>query len=335
MRAYYSCFLFVLSSLTVYSQQGGRHAYDFLNVANTARLGALGGVNVSLHDQDLNFFMSNPALAGDTLAGWASANYLFYIADIGQASFAYAHRFKKIGVLNFGIQHMNYGDIMGYDDTGIELGTFRSSETAWVIGKNYQQGNFRFGSNLKFVFSNIAGFRSQALMIDLGGIFTHPDNRFTAGVVIRNVGFRISDYSSTANSKLPLDVRFGTTFKPEHMPIRFSLTAYNLVRPGEAFDDPADDEDVSSVNKILRHVTLGAELLFHKNVNVLLGYNFARKQELQIPAGGGGAGFSFGLAANIKTVQVVLSRTGYTAGNAGYAFTISSSLNSLFFKSTL
>ncbi len=30
----------------------------------------LGGVNVSLADRDVNFFLSNPALSGDTLSGY-------------------------------------------------------------------------------------------------------------------------------------------------------------------------------------------------------------------------------------------------------------------------
>ena len=80
-------------SSTAFAQTGGKKSFEFLNVPNNARLAALGGVNVSLADRDINFFFSNPALVGDTLAGFASASYQFYVADIGQATFSYAHNF--------------------------------------------------------------------------------------------------------------------------------------------------------------------------------------------------------------------------------------------------
>src|SRR5688572_5855330 len=151
------------------AQFGGKRSFEFMNVPANARLAALGGVNTSLTDRDVNFFFSNPALVSDSLAGFASAGYQFYVADIGQASFAYAHPFKKIGTVSFGVQHMSYGEITGYDPSGQEIGSFKSGETALVISKSHRVSHFRLGANLKMVFSNIAGFRASAMMIDIGG----------------------------------------------------------------------------------------------------------------------------------------------------------------------
>ncbi|HEU5290646.1 MAG TPA: hypothetical protein VFU05_08405, partial [Cyclobacteriaceae bacterium] len=147
------------------AQLGGQRSFEFLNVPGNARLNGLGGVNVSLCDKDINFLWSNPALTGDSLAGFASAGYQFFVADIGQAAFAYSHKFKSIGTVSFGVQHMNYGEINGYDATGMELGSYKSGETAFVISKSHQVSHFRMGINLKTVFSNIAGYRSSAMMI--------------------------------------------------------------------------------------------------------------------------------------------------------------------------
>src|SRR6187399_144179 len=113
--------------------QAGRQSFQFLQIPNNARLSALGGVNVSLSDQDINFFYSNPALVGDTLNRWGSLGYQFYVADIGQATFSYGHKFKRVGMLSMGIQHLSYGSIKGYDATGMESGEFKSGETALYV----------------------------------------------------------------------------------------------------------------------------------------------------------------------------------------------------------
>ncbi len=95
-------FLFLFTSTSAIAQPGGDKSYEFLNVPTNARLAGLGGVNVSYLDKDVNFFMSNPALVSDSLTGWGSMGYQFYVADIGQASFSYAHEFKKVGTIGFG-----------------------------------------------------------------------------------------------------------------------------------------------------------------------------------------------------------------------------------------
>jgi hypothetical protein len=277
--------------------------------------------------------MSNPALVSDSLAGFASAGYTFYVADIGQSTFTYAHPFKKIGVISFGVQHINYGEIEGYDAAGQEIGSFTSGETAVVISKSHRVSHFTMGISIKGVFSTIAGFRSNAVMLDIGGTFRHPTQDLTAGLVFKNLGFAFSEYSETSDTEVPFDVQAGVTFKPEHMPLRFSLTAYNLATSGDAYDNPDDpDDNPGSIDKLMRHINFGAEILFHKNVHVLLGYNVLRRQELKNLNAGSGAGITFGAALNIKSFDIVFSRSGYTINNGAYAFTVSANVNKMIFK---
>ncbi|SKC49166.1 type IX secretion system protein PorQ [Ohtaekwangia koreensis] len=320
--------IFIFSCIASFAQTGGQKSFEFLNVANNARLAALGGINTSLSDRDINFFYSNPALVSDTLAGFASATYQFYVADVGQSTLSYAHRFNKVGTLAFGIQHLSYGTMQGYDASGAELGTYKSGETALVIGKSHQVRNFRFGANVKMVFSNIAGYRASAAMIDLGGIFVHPNQDLRIGLVVKNMGIVFSEYSETSNSELPFDVQLGATFKPEHMPLRFSLTAYNLAKKNVTYYDAASGQDEpGGLDKVLRRINFGAEVLIHRNVNILVGYNYLAHQELKLENGGGGAGISVGFSARIKSFEFVFSRSGYVAGKAGYGLTLSSNIN--------
>lgn len=313
------------------AQFGGRNSYEFLNVPSSARLSGLGGVNVSLANKDINFFFSNPALVTDSLAGFASAGYTFYVADIGQAAFAYAHDFERLGTVSFGIQHVSYGEIEGYDAAGAEIGSFKSGETALVISKSHTVSVFTLGINFKGVFSSIGGYRSTALLADIGGTFRHPQKELTIGLVIKNFGVVLSEYSESSNTKIPFDVQAGVTFKPRHMPLRFSLTAYNLAYPGKAYDNPADEEDnIGTLSKVMQHINFGAEILLHKNVNVLLGYNVLKQTEFKTD--NQGAGITFGAAIKVKSVDITLSRSGYSVGNAAYAFTFAAKLNKMMFK---
>jgi hypothetical protein len=314
----------------VSAQVGGLKSFDFLNVANNARLAGLGGVNASLTDRDINFFYSNPALSGDSLAGFGSATYQFYVADVGQATFSYAHTFDKVGTVAFGVQHVGYGTITGYDDTGLETGDFKSGETAMVISKSHQVSVFRMGANLKMVFSNIAGYRASAVMVDLGGTFIHPEHHLSVGLVIKNLGVVLSEYSETSNTELPFDVQLGATFKPEHMPLRFSLTGYNLARKSVTYyDEDSGQDKPGTLDKVLRRFNFGAEVLLHRNVNILVGYNYLMRQELKLAEVSGSAGITVGFSARIKSFEFVFSRNGYVIGNAGYGFTLSKNIDSM------
>lgn len=305
-----------------FAQLGGKHFFEFLNVPVTARLAGLGGVNVSLVDRDPDFFATNPALTGDSLDRLASLSYQFYAGDIGQAFVSYTHHAHRAAVtFRIGVQHLNYGQIQGYDPGGAETGIYHASETALIFSASHQRGNFRIGANLKPVFSNIAGFRYGGILFDIGGVFVHPEKSVTVGMVIRNAGFRLG--ANRTQGTLPFDVQLGTTFKPEHMPIRFSLTAHQLTQGDISYHDPASGREApGTLAKVFAHINFGTEILLHRNVNVLAGYNFLHHQTLRLERGGGGAGVSLGLSITTKMVDFTFSRSGYVAGSAGYAFTL-------------
>ncbi|WP_254154140.1 type IX secretion system protein PorQ [Chryseosolibacter indicus] len=321
----------MLVGIDSYGQAGGERSFQFLNVASSARLSGLGGVNVSLTDRDVNFFVSNPALVGDTLSGLGSASYQFYVADIGHSTIVYSNKFKKAGLFTLGIQHMNYGTVMGYDPSGAETGEFKAQETALLISKSHQAGNFRIGVTLKGIFSGIGGYNATAVAADIGGVFIHPEEQFTIGLAVKNVGLVISDYSNPTSSRLPFDVQLGTTFKPRHMPLRFSITAYNLAHNDIVHNNPADvnAKEPTVVSKIFSHLNFGGEVLLHKNVNILLGYNYLNHQALKLENAGGGAGLSLGFSATVKRFDFAFSRMAYMAGKAAYSFTLSTNINKL------
>ncbi len=328
MRTPLKLLLIALPSIC-YAQPGGKGVFEFLNVPVAARLAALGGINVSLADRDPNFFAANPALGGDTLFGFASVTYQAYVADVGHAFVSYAHPMQGFGALRVGIQHMRYGEIQGYDASGIETNVFNASETALIVAVVHQSGNFRLGASMKPVFSNIAGMHSSALLFDLGGVFIHPQKALSIGLCLKNFGFLLA--APPPDGVITFDIQLGTTFKPEHMPIRFSITAHHLTKRDIHYFDPAfDDEPPRTLAKVLGHVNFGTEILLHRNVNVLVGYNFLHHQALRLERGGGGAGVSLGVSVTTKAAEFSFGRSGYVAGSAGYTFTLAGDLYKLF-----
>jgi hypothetical protein len=326
--------LILFSMNSTSAQVFGKRSFEFLNTPVSARMAALGGINVSLADRDVNFFYANPALNGDTLSGVASANYQFYVGDIGHAAITYARKFQRAGMITFAMQHMNYGTIQGYDASGIETQEYTASETALLVSRSHQIGNYRLGATFKGVFSNLAAYRATALAIDLGGAFIHPTEDFTVALVIRNAGVVLSDYTASRNSRLPIDVQVGSTFKPEHMPLRFTVSAYNLLSRSLS-ETNVGETDPTFVQHFFSHMNFGGELLLHKNINLLLGYNYLNHRTLKLEEGGGGAGISAGFSATVKMIDFVVSRTAYVAGNAAYSFTLSGNINSYLKKRKL
>lgn len=317
----------------IFAQVGGQRSFEFQNVPANTRLTGLGGVNVSIANEDLNMVFSNPALSGDTLTGSATFNYLSYFADANVASFAYQHGLGKYGDWFIAGTHFDYGTFTGRDASGGQTEEFNAGETLILVGRYHRVGNITVGGSLKFVNSSIDQFRANTLSVDLGGVFQHPEKAWNIGLVFKNVGFVLGDYSSTSDSKLPFDIQLGTTFKPQFMPIRFSFTAYNLYQGDIAYFNPNAvevEEEPGLADKIFRHVTVGAELLLSNNVNFRIGYNHLIRQELRLEETAGGAGFSYGVMFRIKSFEFSYSRGGYHAAGGSHNFGIAANTNSFF-----
>ena len=212
------------------AQIDGRSSFKFIDVPVDTRLAALGGVNVSLSDWDVNRFFTNPASLNTEMHGQLSFRHSFYYAGVQLNNLAYAHNIGNSGTWGFGINQINYGTIDAYDPAGNPMGEVKSGEVAVITGNAQQVGDFMIGANFKLVFSNIAGYHATAIMFDIGGMYIHHEADFKVGMNIRNVGIVINDYENSSNSGIPFDVQIGTSYKPKHMPARFSVTVYNLYK---------------------------------------------------------------------------------------------------------
>ncbi|MDE6136076.1 MAG: DUF3308 domain-containing protein, partial [Muribaculaceae bacterium] len=70
--------------------QDGSSAYSFLNVTSSSKIYGLGGVNISLVDDDLMSTDQNPALLGPEMTNQIGINYMHYIGGSSFAGLRYA-----------------------------------------------------------------------------------------------------------------------------------------------------------------------------------------------------------------------------------------------------
>lgn len=80
-----STLLPALAAALMVSAQNGSTAYNFLNVTSSAKIYGLGGVNITLVDDDISVADQNPALLGPEMSNMVGMNYMHYI---GGSNFA-------------------------------------------------------------------------------------------------------------------------------------------------------------------------------------------------------------------------------------------------------
>lgn len=301
-------------------------------MSSNARSAALAGTTVSIADGDISQFFENPA----TLDSVESKDIFFnvnpYFSDAIVFSGAYVFDMKRLGNIALGLHYMDYGSFDRTDASGNPLGEFTAQDYAVTIGKAHRLGPVTMGANIKLLHTSIDSYGSTVLVGDIGGIFRITNN-WTVGMVFSNLGGRISNFNELTTSSIPLDVKIGTTFKPEHMPLRFTLTSNNLVDENVVESSSTEGRSNEQVEKILRRLNLGAELVLSENFQLLVGYSHKRKQELRLEDLSGGSGFSYGLMLNIKRIQMRYSRATFHAAGGSSFISIQTNLNN--FRSIL
>ena len=323
MKRYLNVILF----LPVFSlaQIGGQLGFQALNLTSNPRSAALAGPTLSLADGDVSQFFDNPATLDSVKAQAIFFHFNPYFADVSVLSMAYSFDIRKLQGFSIGINYLNYGSFDLTNATGEVLGNFSANDYVITMGKAHRLGPVTLGVNAKFVNTAIDSYSSSALVADIGGLFRINKN-WTIAMAFKNMGFVI-DKSDLISPSIPFDVRIGTTFKPEYMPLRFSVTSSNLVNENLSLKEESTGRSNEGFDSILKRINLGTELLLSSNLHILFGYNHKRKQELRLDTIGGGAGFSYGLMIKIKSVMIRYSRATYHAAGGSSFISVQTNLN--------
>ncbi|WP_394990396.1 type IX secretion system protein PorQ [Emticicia sp.] len=307
-----------------------QNSFSFLNISNNARINALGGVNVSLSDRDVNLCTFNPALLDSSQRGQIGLNFSPYLASSKFVSVNYSPKFKKNWAIS--LQNLNYGTFQGTDAVGNLTNEFAANDFSLGLTHSRKIGHISFGISAKFVGSTLESYSSMAFLTDWGGTFKHPIHDLSFGILAKNVGFVLKSYGNI-RPEIPFDLQIGASFKPKYMPVRFSLTAHHLYVFDVAYNDPTVNytfdnqgnkvaKNSSIADKMFQHLVIGTSISIHKNLNLLLGYNHLRRKELLVNGLGGSAGFSFGADLRTKQFGFSISRAALASGSGQTTFSL-------------
>ncbi|MCD9573826.1 type IX secretion system protein PorQ [Flavobacterium soyae] len=328
MLKQYVLFLMLLVCTVSFGQIGGRYTYQFLNLTASPRQAALGGKNITIYDEDVNQAMSNPAVLNEDMDNHLALNYGNYYgeASYGSASYAYTYD-RHVQTFYAGVNYINYGSFEGYDENGQATSDFTGSEGALSLGYAYNipYTDLHIGANVKLITSTLESYNSIGGAIDVGIMYEIPKNNVNLALVIRNIGTQFTTYSGIQEN-LPFEITAGASQELEHVPIRWHLTLENLQQWNISFSNPVREETnidgstssekVSFVNNALRHVVFGVELFPKKAVNLRLGYNFRRAEELRVEEQRNFSGVSLGFGLKMNKLKFNYSYSRYTlAGN--------------------
>jgi len=330
------------------AQIGGSSAFASLDLPLSARVAALGGKVVSVQDNDINLAYWNPALFNQHTSNQVALSFVDYLSDIkyGYAGYSY-HVNPKVGTFSAFITHIDYGKFKETDNTGAIIGEFTASENVLNLGYSRSIDSlFSIGGSVKYITSNMHVYKANGIAFDLAANYFKPTRNFSASLVLRNAGRMMRTYAGS-REKLPFEIEAGASYKPKHMPFRFTLTLQHLQQWDLTYTDPnnppqlvdpltGDSIKTSKFrtfgDKMMRHVVIGGELLLSKHFNVRIGYNYMRRKELLIETRPGMLGFSFGAGLRIYKFHLSYARSSYHMAGGTNTFTLSTNISDFYAK---
>jgi hypothetical protein len=325
-------FIFIIISNPIIAQvTGGESVYQFLRLPNSAHASGMGGIIVCNPSNDVAFGFANPALLRPSLHNQLALNQNFQISGTSITNAIYAHHSVKYNTtFAGGIAYINYGKIKATYDNGVVYNElFASDITLQLSASKHYKTNWRYGTSIKMVSSQLGGNNSVGLMADGGVVYFDTTNQLYFGMLAKNIGFQLSKYSASSGAEpLPFDLQIGISKKFIKAPFRLNAIAHHLYQWDIRYDNPLDKVDnsffgntdtVSSnyfADKLFRHFNFGVDLLLGKRLEINVAYSHQRRSELGLKEKLGLAGFSFGVGIHLPKMDVHYARNVYNlAGN--------------------
>jgi len=311
-------------------------AYNFLNIPASSRIYGLGGVNISLVDDDIQTTDQNPALLGQEMSNQVSLNYMRYIGGSNFAGIKYAHAVGSHGTIGASVNYFGYGSIKETDETGAILGDFSPKDITFGVAYSYDITNrLRGGINLKMASGTYGEYSAFAIATDLGINYYNESRDLSLSLVVANLGGQVKRFADSYD-RLPIDVRLGWSQSFGNFPVRFSVTAWNLTKwklPYYETGDGTTDNDFeikdSFGSNLFRHLVFGADLVSSPNWYLGLGYNYKTRSDMSTYSRNFLSGFSIAGGINVKAFKVGLAFAQPHTGATTFMLNLTCDLNDL------
>lgn len=309
---------------------GGNSAYQFVELPNTPQLSALGGINISNLTNDAGLTFNNPSLLREEMHQQLHVSFNSMYAGIkNYHSLLVYHSAKWQTTFGAGVHFIDYGNIVQTDASGNLGGSFHPNDyVAQIAASRRYLNRWFYGATLKFISSNYGIYRSNAIAIDIGVSYFDTSRQLQVSFLIKNGGTQLKKYQGSTADGLPFDVQIGVTKRLANAPIQFSITAHHLHQFDIRYNDATFNNDNGfdqnsagnsfTVDKFFRHFIFATQLFLGNRIEVSIAYNYLRRKELNISnTTNGFTGFSLGIGAMFKRIQIRYARS-YYQNNTAY-----------------
>lgn len=327
-RIIYAIWALMLSLIASHvNAQVSNGLYRALTDANSARVVALGGLPLPMHDGDLQTVVFNPSAISPEMN---NQMVLSYVGDfnIGTnfATAQYSHTFEKLGSFAASVQYYNYGSMQYVSESGnVDGSTFNVSDYAVTLGWGRElTDKWSIGANLKYAGVQYESGQAGALGVDVAATYWSYSNwAFT--LTARNIGRQIySRELNVTNKWLPFSVDFMASKKLNHLPLTIILGYKDIQHWNKLYKDPLDlagyydpitgqYQEPSKASKFFTnlgcHLVVGGELALGKNLFLRASYNYETFRNMGVPEKRSLVGFSVGFGVRIKAFQIDYARS--------------------------
>ena len=316
-----TCILMAFVAAKGYSQ-AYNGLFNSISNAHSARVVALGGIPLPMHDGDLQTVTFNPSSICPSMDNQISLSYVGdFKTGTNYASAQYSHTFETIGSFAATVQYDNYGNFAYASESGHADGTeFNGSDFVVTLGWGRElTDKWSIGANLKYAGIQYEAGRGGALGVDVAATYWSYSNwAFTlAG---RNIGHQLF-YTGTANNEkwLPFSIDFIASKKLDHLPLTFVFGYHDIQNWKRVSDnqylieenyDPITglyaepSKTKKFFNNLGSHLVLGAEMEIGKNFVLRASYNYETHLKMDVPKKRTLMGLSAGFGVKIKAFQI-------------------------------
>lgn len=300
--------------------------FNFLKLPVSAHGAALGGLNLSVVDDDPTLAFNNPALLASVSDKTINLNYMSYLKGSTVASGSFVKTVGERHTLGFLADYINYGDIDETDETGEVTGEVSAKDFYLGAQYSYALSNYWVGgATMKFIYSKYAEYSACAMAVDVGLNYFDEENDFSFGIALRNVGAQLKKFANKSEH-LPFSADAGVTKSVSHVPVRFSLTLTDLTRWSKNYYYTGDGKKPDFGRILWNHFVIGADVIPTENVYISAGYNARRAYELKAAGSSHWAGFSIGGGLKLKHFKLSVSYARYHVAASSFLANVSYNL---------
>ena len=149
------------------------------------------------------------------------------------------------------------------------------------------------GSNFKAVYSQLYNSFASGVALDAGLHYVDTSGNNNLGFVVRNAGFVLKNYTEGIKEKMPLRIELSYSVKLSKAPFRFNILLHNLQQPNMRYipqdgsvqstslDGNQKQQQIGFGDNVMRHVTLGTELILGKYTHLRFGYSHQMRREIK------------------------------------------------------